>query len=219
MKKTFLPIFWAMMLTLAVASCGNSGSGATTATDSVAASVATDGATILRVDSISTLDWKGSKPGGEHFGKISIQEGSIAVKDGKLVAGSVSIDMASIKVEDLQGEMAQKLKEHLESEDFFDAEKYPLAKFELTDLPAEGISLSELKELSGNLTLKDVTKNITIPVTVTGDQESGYKVKSATFVIDRSQWNVKYGSKSFFGDLGDKFIENDIALSFDLTLK
>lgn len=210
----------AMAIALSVASCGSNNGQATTATDSVAASVATDGSTILSVDSTSFLNWKGRKPGGEHNGKIFVSNGSIAVQGDKLVSGTISINMSSIKDEDLDGDMAKKLEEHLESEDFFDVAKYPEAKFELTDIPEGGLDLNNLKEVKGNLTLKDVTKNISIPIaSVVKDQQGAYTIKSGTFEIDRSQWNVKYGSKSFFTGLGDKFIENNIELSFEVKTK
>ena len=221
MRKLFFPALGALMLSLAIGSCGNNSSNASTATDSTAVATAAEGATTLSIDSTSYLNWKGYKPAGEHFGKIFAQEGSISVQNGRLLAGSVLINMSSIKVEDLEGEMAQKLKGHLESEDFFEVSKYPTAKFELTDIPQEGLDLNNLKELKGNLTLKDVTKNLSIPVaSVTHDEATGvYTIKSDKFVIDRSQWNVKYGSKSFFTGLGDKFIENNIELSFELQAK
>ena len=119
------------------------------------------------------------------------------------------------------GEGGDKLKAHLLSEDFFDVANYPEVKFELTDIPAEGIRLSEAQELKGNLTLKDVTKNITIPVeSVSLDDATGaYTIKSKTFTINRTDWNVKYGSKSFFTGLGDKFINDEIELSFVLKTK
>ena len=191
MRKLFFPALGTLMLSLALGSCGNNSGNASTATDSVAVATATEGATTLNIDSTSYLNWKGYKPAGEHFGKIFAHE------------------------------MAQKLKGHLESEDFFEVSKYPTAKFELTDIPQEGLDLSNVKELKGNLTLKDVTKNLSIPVaSVTHDEATGvYTIKSDKFVIDRSQWNVKYGSKSFFTGLGDKFIENNIELSFELQAK
>jgi len=128
----------------------------------------------------------------------------------------------SLTVEDLKPEEGgDKLKAHLLSEDFFDAAKYPEVKFELTNIPAEGVRITELTELKGNLTLKDVTKNITIPVaSVVYDQEHGtYVIASKPFNINRADWNVKYGSKSFFTGLGDNFINDDIELSFLLRTK
>lgn len=220
MKKTLFPIIGAFALALSVASCGNGSSKATTTTDSTAVSVAGEAATQLSVDTTSYLTWKGRKPGGEHFGKIFVANGTISVQGDKLFSGSVDIKMNSIVVEDLEGETALQLKGHLESPDFFEVATYPTAKFELTDVPAEGLDINGLKELKGNLTLKGATKNIVIPVeSITRDADGVYTIKSQTFNIDRSQWNVKYGSKSFFADLGDKFIENDIELSINLTAK
>ena len=171
----------------------------------------------------STLSWKGFKPGGEHYGKLPVSEGALDLKDGILRAGSVTIHLGwSLTVEDMKpGEGGDKLKAHLLSEDFFDVAKYPEVKFELTDIPAEGIRLSEAQELKGNLTLKDVTKNITIPIeSVSLDDATGaYTIKSKTFTINRTDWNVKYGSKSFFTGLGDKFINDEIELSFVLKTK
>ena len=96
---------------------------------------------------------------------------------------------------------------HLKSPDFFDVEKYPNAKFEITGMnETEGKTM-----LSGNLTLKDATNNITFPVSVTNENDS-ISLVSETFTIDRSKWNVTYGSKSFFDNLGDKFINDDIEL-------
>lgn len=206
---------------LVAVSCtgGANSSTAVSAGDSVAASTyASDG--VLDVDSAASyLTWKGFKPGGEHFGKLPVSEGSVSVVDGKLYGGHVVIAMNGIIVEDIQGEMADMLKAHLENEDFFEVATYPTARFELTDVPAEGVDLSTIKELKGNLTLKDVTKNITIPVSAIEIGADNTTFKSATFRINRADWNVKYGSKSFFTGLGDKFIDDEIELSFVLVTK
>ncbi|ERJ69892.1 YceI-like domain protein [Porphyromonas sp. oral taxon 278 str. W7784] len=209
---------------LFIASCsGSKGQNGVAATDSVAAS-AMDASRAVAVDTTaSMLSWKGFKPGGEHYGKLPVSEGALDLKDGILRAGSVTIHLGwSLTVEDMKpGEGGDKLKAHLLSEDFFDVAKYPEVKFELTDIPAEGIRLSEAQELKGNLTLKDVTKNITIPIeSVSLDDATGaYTIKSKTFTINRTDWNVKYGSKSFFKGLGDKFINDEIELSFVLKTK
>ncbi len=174
----------------------------------------------LSVDATaSALSWKGFKPGGEHYGKLPISAGQLDIKDDVLHGGYVTIKMDGIIVEDLKSEEGRdKLKAHLEGEDFFDAAKSPEAKFELTDVPAEGLKIADIKELKGNLTLKDVTKNITIPVaSIQRDAATGkYSFTSQTFRINRADWNVKYGSKSFFTGLGDKFINDEIELSFVL---
>jgi YceI-like domain protein len=219
-KASLLGLF---ALSLALVACsGQKGQNAVSASDSVAANTLTVGQTVSVDSSASYLSWKGFKPGGQHYGKLPVSAGELDLKDGVLRAGSVSIQMNGIIVEDLKAEDgADKLKQHLESEDFFDVAKYPEARFELTNLPAEGVKVAELTELQGNLTLKDVTKNITIPVaSVVADPATGaYTITSKTFTINRADWNVKYGSKSFFTGLGDKFINDDIELSFVLKTK
>ena len=127
-----------------------------------------------------------------------------------------------VTVDDLKPEEGgNKLKKHLLSTDFFDAAKWPEVRFELTNISPEGLSLKGLAELKGNLTLKGVTKNITIPISsvVFDEAQQSYLISSKSFKINRADWNVKYGSKSFFTGLGDNFINDEIELSFLLRTK
>lgn len=220
MKYQTIALAGIFALGLSLASCSGSSKGERSVAASEAAAVSDVAAEALAVDSTaSALSWKGFKPGGEHYGKLPISAGQLDIKDDVLHGGYVTIKMNGIIVEDLKAEEGRdKLKAHLEGEDFFDVAKYPEAKFELTDVPAEGLKIADIKELKGNLTLKDVTKNITIPVaSIQRDAATGkYSFTSQTFRINRADWNVKYGSKSFFTGLGDKFINDEIELSFVL---
>ena len=220
MKYNTIALAGIFALGLSLASCSGSSKGEGSVAASEAAAVSDVAAEALSVDATaSALSWKGFKPGGEHYGKLPISAGQLDIKDDVLHGGYVTIKMDGIIVEDLKAEEGgDKLKAHLEGEDFFDVAKYPEAKFELTDVPAEGLKIADIKELKGNLTLKDVTKNITIPVaSIQRDAATGkYSFTSQNFRINRADWNVKYGSKSFFTGLGDKFINDDIELSFVL---
>lgn len=220
MKYQTITLAGIFALGLSLASCSGSSKGEGSVAASEAAAVSDVAAEALSVDATaSALSWKGFKPGGEHYGKLPISAGQLDIKDDVLHGGYVTIKMDGIIVEDLKAEDGgDKLKAHLEGEDFFDVAKYPEAKFELTDVPAEGLKIADIKELKGNLTLKDVTKNITIPVaSIQRDAATGkYSFTSQTFRINRADWNVKYGSKSFFTGLGDKFINDEIELSFVL---
>lgn len=220
MKYQTIALAGIFALGLSLASCSGSSKGEGSVAASEAAAVSDVAAEALSVDATaSALSWKGFKPGGEHYGKLPISAGQLDIKDDVLHGGYVTIKMDGIIVEDLKAEEGgDKLKAHLEGEDFFDVAKYPEAKFELTDVPAEGLKITDIKELKGNLTLKDVTKNITIPVaSIQRDAATGkYSFTSQTFRINRADWNVKYGSKSIFTGLGDKFINDDIELSFVL---
>lgn len=207
--KTLLLKSFVLVALITFTSCGDKAKEAET-TKAAEAAKAEATAVNYKVDTEnSTIEWKGFKPTGEHFGTIAIQEGKLQATDGELAAGKFVIDMNSIEVLDIPAddESHAKLTGHLKSADFFEVEKFSTSNFEMT-----GISTKDGQTmLSGNLTLKDATNNVTFPVKVDNNGET-ITLTSETFTIDRSKWNVKYGSKSFFSDLGDKFINDDIEL-------
>lgn len=200
-------------MTLALTSCKDKAQEATTSEAEVAAEK-TDVSTKYKVDTdASSITWKGHKPTGSHHGKINIESGVFTIHNDVLESGTFLIDMNSIYVQDMpeDDENHAKLTGHLKSPDFFDVEQYPAAAFEVTKLETvDGKSM-----LSGNLKMKDVSNNITIPVTINQNGDS-VAITSETFTIDRSKWNVKYGSKSFFDNLGDKFINDGMELQIDV---
>lgn len=163
----------------------------------------------------SVINWKGSKPLGTHIGDIKLLEGNMTLTDGKLSGGEFVIDMKSINTLDLQaGKGKEKLDGHLKSADFFDIAKYPTSKFVITKVEDKGEKL----HVTGDLTIKDVTKSVTIPATLS--TENGLTTfKSETFQINRVDFNVKYGSKSIFANLKDKFINDEMELSFVVKTK
>lgn len=180
--------------------------------------VAVNVAELNNVDlSTSMITWKGYKPTGSHNGTVALQDADLLIEDGALTAGEFTIDMNSIKVEDIpaDNEGNAKLRGHLTSADFFDVATYPTAKFVITNVEKkEGNKL----HVTGNLTIKDVTKSVTIPAMMS--TENGINtLESETFMIDRAEFNVKYGSKSFFDDLKDKFINDDMEMSFVVKTK
>ncbi|WP_179352665.1 YceI family protein [Winogradskyella vidalii] len=213
MKTSILKIF-TLVAFVAFTSCGNKAKEAETK-EAKEATVAEVTAVTYEVNTeASTIEWKGYKPTGSHFGTIAIQEGTLEAEDGNVESGNFTIDMNSIDVDDIpvEEEGNAKLTGHLKSADFFDVESYPTATFELTGIETvEGETM-----LSGNLTLKETTNNISFPVT-TDVKDDTITLTSETFTIDRSKWNVKYGSKSFFDDLGDKFINDGIELKVSIT--
>lgn len=155
----------------------------------------------------SVMLWKGFKPAGSHNGTVKLSSGSMSVSNGVITAGEFVVDMTSIA--DADGSV--KLEGHIKSADFFDIATYPTSKFVVTS--------SEMKEgkvhVTGNLTIKDVTKSITIPATIS-ETEGVITFKSETFELNRADFNVKYGSKSFFDNLKDKFINDNMEMSFEV---
>lgn len=158
----------------------------------------------------SLLNWKGSKPTGDHNGTVSLKSGGILIEDGQLKAGEFVVDMNTIINLDMKGSKgATNLEGHLKSPDFFEVEKYPTSKFVITSVVDKEGKL----EVTGNLSIKDVTKSITIPATV--EKVDGmYVFKSENFNIDRADFNVKYKSKKFFDNLKDKFVNDLVEMSF-----
>ncbi|AZQ44750.1 YceI family protein [Nonlabens ponticola] len=176
---------------------------------------ATEAAVTYTVDAdASTISWVGSKPTEDHTGTIDLQGGLVKVNGETIESGEFTIDMGSIEVTDLEGEAAQNLKAHLEGTvdgkqtDFFNVPKYPTAKFVVTGLNDN--------MLEGNLTLKDVTKNVSFPVMVSYDGDK-MMLKSEEFTIDRTDWGIQYGSANFTDIVADKAISDNIKLTLDVV--
>ncbi|MEM0941695.1 MAG: YceI family protein [Bacteroidota bacterium] len=159
----------------------------------------------------STVKWIGKKVTGQHNGTITLQGGKLEMDEGKLVGGLFTIDMASINCEDLSGGSKGKLENHLKSEDFFGVTKYPTATFVITKVVPQGPGKYKIV---GDITIKDTTEEIQFPAMV--EENDGKVIAKADIIIDRSKFNVRYGSGSFFDNLGDKTIYDDFELSIEL---
>ncbi len=163
----------------------------------------------------SSINWVGKKVLGQHNGKVKIQSGTINAKNGVLTGGNFAIDMKSITCDDLtDADYNKKLVGHLNSADFFNVADFPNANVKITKvlkLTKKAYSYN----LTADLTIKGITKSITFPATfkVTGNNIEG----KAKITIDRTLWDIKYGSSNFFEGLGDKAIKNEIELSVNLA--
>ncbi|QTD38703.1 YceI family protein [Polaribacter batillariae] len=163
----------------------------------------------------SVISWKGTKPTGAHDGTVALKSGGLVVEDGELKNGVFVIDMTTIKNEDMKGsEGAGKLEGHLSSPDFFDVAKYPTSKFVITSVKENEGKLA----VTGNLTLKDITKSITIPATISTEGNIT-TFKSETFNVDRTDFGVTYKSKKIDAALKDKFIDDIMELQFTVVTK
>ena len=213
MKKRIFNLFTIVALTSALIACKDKAKEAETSAAEEAAKTSTESVKYMASSDNSTIEWTGSKPTGKHNGTIKIESGVINVSNGKPASGTFLIDMSSIVNLDIPAddEKNGKLVGHLKSADFFDVEKYPNAAFEITGFEEkDGKSL-----LSGNLQLKDKKNNVTFPVSIATEGDN-MTLTSEEFSIDRSKWDVRYGSKSFFDNLGDKFINDNIELKISL---
>lgn len=165
----------------------------------------------VMVDTTNTkFEWTGKKKiGSKHFGKIALKEQDCKIevdKNNQISANTLIVmDMGSVTVDDLEGEMATKLVGHLKSGDFFDVEKHPVAKLLVKKVDKDTLTV--------DLTIKDKTLEQTVKVTKNGDKYEG------TLVFDRTKYGVIYGSDDFIKNLGDKVILNDVEVKFTLALK
>ncbi len=171
---------------------------------------------VFEVDTTkSSLEWYGAKKvGGNHRGTIGIKVGEVAVKDGMPLSGALTVDMATIATTDQKAGDA--LNKHLKSPDFFDVEKYPTASFQLKGVQKIAGTTNEYT-VTGDLTMKGITNSITFPATITGS-DAGYTA-NAVVKIDRTKWDVRFGSGKFFDSLGDAVINDEFELTIKLVTK
>ena len=164
----------------------------------------------------STITWVGKKVTGKHDGTIKLKEANLEMEDGMLSGGSFVIDMTSMENNDMAGkDGAVKLMGHLKSADFFNVEEHPTATLVITDVVHRGTEGSY--KVIGDLTIKGITKPIKFNTQIS--EEGGMKVATADITVDRSEYDVRYGSGSFFDNLGDKTIYDEFDLQVKLALK
>ncbi len=166
---------------------------------------------IYKLDSNSVITWEGFKPMSSHYGTFNIKDGEINETTNGHLDGTLAIDMSTLKITD--GTDDPKLREHLIGPDFFDAEEFPFSTFTITEI-VENNNPEDSSEVSGNLELKGISKNITFPALIT-HTDSLVTVK-ASFFIDRTKWQMQYGNDK---SRGDKFIKPEVKLSLDLTAR
>lgn len=155
----------------------------------------------------STITWLAKKVGGQHVGTVNLKEGKLIFKGKKIAGGSFIVDMPSVTATDLTGEYLGKLNGHLKSEDFFSTEKFPNATLVFKKIVAKA---NGIYTITANLTIKGITKPIIFDVNSTANSAT------ATLIVDRTLYDIKYGSKSFFESIGDKAIDNEFELKVAL---
>ena len=161
----------------------------------------------------SKVIWNGKKVTGEHMGTVAIKSGNLEIVNGNLTGGSFQIDMTTITSTDLEGEYLQKLNGHLKSDDFFGVENFPTATFIITKVEANGANGKY--KVTGDITIKETTKSISFDTQLVTEGDKVIAVSDIT--IDRSEFDVRYGSGSFFDNLGDKTIYDDFTLQVKLV--
>jgi polyisoprenoid-binding protein YceI len=155
----------------------------------------------------SSIEWLGKKVTGQHNGTVNFKDGTLVFKKNILAGGSFTVNMTSLTATDLSGEYQGKLNGHLKADDFFGTEKYPTATLVFKKI---GVKSANVYNVTADLTIKGITKPVTFELTVNGN------TATTTFNVDRTKYDIKYGSKSFFESIGDKAIYDEFELKVAL---
>jgi len=157
----------------------------------------------------SEIKWKGKKVTGEHWGYVKLKKGTLEIKDNEIVSGKFIVDMTTINNEDLEDKKwNDKLVGHLKSDDFFSVEKYPESTLKVNE--STSFKNGEAA-VEGELTIKDITYPVSFIV------KKSDNVYTTTVTIDRTKYNIKYGSGKFFDNLGDNMIYDDFTLEVKIV--
>lgn len=157
----------------------------------------------------STINWSAKKVGGGHTGTVKINEGSLVYSGKSLKGGSFLMDMSSITSDNAR------VTNHLKSDDFFSSSKHPTSKFEIVKVSPAG---KDKVSISGNLSIKGITHPLTFQATVKQQKDVVTAVANA-IRIDRTKYDIRFRSKTFFGDIGDKAIDDEFELNINLTAR
>lgn len=155
----------------------------------------------------SSIEWLGKKVTGQHNGTVNFKDGTLVFKKNILAGGSFTVNMTSLTATDLSGEYQGKLNGHLKADDFFGTEKFPTATLVFKKI---GVKSANVYNVTADLTIKGITKPVTFELTVNGN------TATTTFNVDRTKYDIKYGSKSFFESIGDKAIYDEFELKVAL---
>ncbi len=161
----------------------------------------------------STFKWTGKKVTGQHWGYIKFTSGTIATDGTNVTGGSFTVDMNSMDCQDLTPDKGgSKLLGHLKSDDFFGVAAFPMSMMTIKSATAKGGGQFDVK---ADLTIKGTTSEVTFPAAISMDGKM--LTAKAAFKVDRTKYGIKYGSGSFFENLGDKAISNDFDVEVDIA--
>ncbi|PZX94982.1 YceI family protein [Flavobacterium aquariorum] len=157
----------------------------------------------------SIIKWEGKKITGQHEGTINFKDGYLIFKDKKLTGGSFTADMKTLSNNDQTGNSKIKLENHLRSEDFFNTDNYTTSTLVFKSIANKG---NNTYLINADLTIKGITNSIQFDLVIVGPNKA-----TAELQVNRTKYDIKYGSGSYFDDLGDKTIYDDFELNVTLV--
>lgn len=218
MKKIkWIPLF--LLAAFVMASCGTRSDKMAEVMERLDAGEIPEEVDVFALDlTKSRVAWEGTKVGGAHDGTIGLAHGELYVFEGNLLAGNVIMDMNDLVVLDIENpESNARLVGHLKSDDFFSVDTYPEAEFEIVRF----VSIPEAREgepnytVFGNLTIKGITHGISFDAIL--EHQENRITAFADFDLDRTRWDVRFGSGRFFDNLGDNLIHDNFNLKLDIV--
>jgi len=216
MKKLFQFSLIAFLFTFAIA-CSDAPKGEKVeAKEAQAAPAAPAAAKTYTVDTDKTvITWTGTKVAGSHTGTLNVAKGELKVEGGNLTGGTFVMDMNSIKNTDLPAEKRGDLEGHLKNGDFFETDKHPHGQFVVTAVKAGSATEGATHDVTGNLTMKGITKSVTLPANV-NITDGAVTAVTPAFTINRTEWDITYSS-GLVGTAKDKAINDEIGLVLQLV--
>jgi polyisoprenoid-binding protein YceI len=169
---------------------------------------------------LSTLGWEGKAVTHGHNGTMQFTDGNLQVNGNQVVGGTVTVNMKTMKATDItDADNQAKFVGHMSSDDFFGAEKFPTSTFKITSVkPIAGAAANaDNATITGDMTIKGVTQAISFPAKV--GVKNGVAAATGKVTIDRTKFGLKYGSKTFFDSIGDKAINDEFTLTFNVVAK
>lgn len=164
---------------------------------------------------LSSVTWRASKVTGTHFGKVKISQAELDYQNNRILGGSFEIDMISITVEDISDAGSNKrLTDHLKSDDFFSVDKFKTSSLKITEAKT---SNGKDYQITGNLVIKGISNPVTFPAKV--EVNGGEVIASGNITFDRTKYDIKYRSGSFFEGLADRLIYDEVQLEVRLVAK
>lgn len=155
----------------------------------------------------SNINWVSKKVTGEHSGTVGFKSGALVFQKDALKGGTFIVDMTSLTATDLTGEYLDKLNGHLKADDFFGTDKFPTSTLVFKTVAPKA---NNVYSVTADLTIKGITKLVAFDIAVKGNKAT------TTFMVDRTKYDIKYNSKSFFESIGDKAIYDDFELTVNL---
>ncbi|MFK7775992.1 MAG: YceI family protein [Saprospiraceae bacterium] len=217
--RTLIKFSFVFMLLALVAGCKNDKTKAAKTGDAVDTKATPTATAKTYSNTRGTINWTGAKLAYDHKGTLNVESGVFSAEGNKIKSGDFIINMASLKNTDLAGDAEKqgKLEGHLKSADFFDVAQFPKATFSITSV-ADADTDEANCMITGNLTMKGVSKSVTFPALVVAKADGSLTAVSDKFKINRTDWGIKYSS-GLAGAVGDAIISDDITLQISLEAK